>query len=113
MKHRTTTQRHTPIVPKRLYLVAFILPLCALLLIGSISAAQASAPVTPAASARIATAPIDTGIDSESEQPAYTRRLAAAGWDFNPRCGRFNWYPIGHPCHTGHVVYPSGATVGG
>lgn len=111
MKHRTPTQR--PTCPKRLYLVAFILPLCALLLVGSIAAAQASAPTPPNVAARIATTPIDTGIDSESEQPAYTRRLAAAGWDFNPGCGHANWYPIGHPCHTGRVVYPSGAVVGG
>lgn len=69
--------------------------------------------VAPNLASRIAVTPIDTGDRAEDSQPRYALRLARAGWDYNPGCaGRADWFPVGHPCHTGHVVYPTGATVG-
>lgn len=62
-------------------------------------ASQASWP-SPARAASIALTPIDTGNRAEDEQPAYTHRLADAGWDYNPNCDDVNdWYPVGNPCN--------------
>lgn len=55
---------------------------------------------TPARAADIAIVPIDTGSRAEDDQPAYTHRLADAGWDYNPNCDDVNdWYPVGDPCN--------------
>lgn len=80
--------------------------IAAVLLIGA-HGAHAALGLSSAQSARVAVSPIDTGDRAEDSQPAYTRALARAGWDFNPKCGSADWYPVGHRCHTGEVVYPA------
>ncbi len=83
--------------------------LCLIIGIGSGAAAAGGkpAPLPNVAAVRAATHPIDTGNRTESDQPRYTRHLAHAGWDYSPNCdGRNDWYPVGHVCHRGRVVYP-------
>ncbi|HEY3435112.1 MAG TPA: hypothetical protein VGK41_05620 [Solirubrobacterales bacterium] len=114
--YRTTDPATTaaPRVARTFHQVQRVVMLALVLLVAISSAAAADASAPNVAAVRAATTPVDTGQRAEDQQPAFTERLAAAGWDYNPGCeqgGRFDWFPIGHPCHTGHVVYPSGATV--
>ena len=103
--YRTTDPAATaaPRVARTIHQAQRVVVLALVLLagIGAAAAADASAPHNVAA-VRAATTPISTNTD-ESSQPAYTQRLADAGWDFNPRCrqgGRFEWFPVGHVCNT-------------